>query len=305
LFEGVIVKKDAVELLGSTTKQLGKTLGVMNFGGNCAEGRWKMLETTHPFATMITASDLPVGGWNRTHHQIWKDNKTHSQHVTKEKARLSSLNILKEGAEAGKGLGVVLDEVLEGRRAYWKLMRKEIKRTKIMQSLSLYRSSEFMALRNNTRATVANLTDDQKTAAKNATEAHRCDVQHFLAAMPTTANASLVGKFQQLRSKYVSTKEFTDWKVDTNGLGFNFVGWNEPPCELSESVGLSFRSKKDKKKELDDMFDPMDSNGDGYLDKEELKNAGEEDPDKAIEDADSDGDGKISKREFGKAYGWR
>merc|ERR1719428_1276680 len=62
LFEGLIYKEDAQVLLKDATKH--KKAAFLNFGGNCAEGKWNMVQALHPFADYIVASDLLVTGVN-------------------------------------------------------------------------------------------------------------------------------------------------------------------------------------------------------------------------------------------------
>jgi len=253
LFEGAIRPADAATLLQGLPASAGKPpMSLLNFGGNCAEGRWNMLAHLHPFADWIIASDLNVGGVKQTPDEM----TAKSARVRQE---LGAMSVIKAAAEAKTPLEDLLEQVVASRQRIWDTVWKApIQRQNLEQSIAVYRSDAFNAFSTAFRAQFAKLPTCRQMSFKRHTESNDCDVLAAATFLDkeTSANQSraflqhsgdhrgaarqgsdsLAAKFGALRPMYASTRHLAKWKTHAQGLGFNFLGFHAPPCDLASAV---------------------------------------------------------------------
>lgn len=238
LFEGSIAREDSAVLmrhLAGISPQ--GQLSLLNFGTNCEEGRWNMLAALHPFAQWILASDLKVGGFEMTQEES-------KSAAIKKLAQLGDMAVLKASIEAEATTEETVKSLMAAREAVWaQVYDGSIKRQGLEQSLAAYRAVEhFTPLARALREAYSRLaTPDARAEFLRATEESNCDVlgvARWLDASTKGAAPAVEQLFTALRPAYVSTRSAVGtWKSKTNGLGFNFLGWQEPPCDLKAALG--------------------------------------------------------------------
>lgn len=279
LFQGAIAKHDTATLMqeitgitpgvnlegGNATTWNGRApFSFLNFGGNCAEGRWNMVASLYPYAEYILASDLDVGGVEFKR----KEMTTKLANMVKD---LKSLEVLRREAETEPPLRELLDKVVDARTQLWdKAWKKPIQRQDLEQAIAIYEPSGFEPFRAALREAYLALPDaTARLRFEEHVEEHWCDVldavrffepgsnsttamlstrtktQRRLRSHGATAAPSLEEKFMALRVKYASTREMIHWDKHANGLGFNFLGAADPPCDLVTPLGNDAPEPKD------------------------------------------------------------
>jgi hypothetical protein len=223
LFEGMISPKDTRTALKTMVED---KFALINFGGNCVEGKWNNLEVLREFGDYVIASDLNVNGltvdkkieqeYLRLHAQFTAPN--HMLYLLKD--QLSPENL-------GAGL-------LEGQRKLWEFGASAIEQEKLKQSMALYDMQKFQPLRSSLKEAWQSASTDVRNDALHVNA--MCDVRAFGKAI---GGSTVDAAFLALRVGYVSTADMFTWDVATSGLGFNFLGWNEPPCDIAPAVGGS------------------------------------------------------------------
>jgi hypothetical protein len=226
LFEGLISAADTKVALKTAAR---KKLSLINFGGNCVEGKWNNLQVLKEFGDYVIASDLTVDGvqiedkereqeYLRLHAQFTPP--SHMLHLLK--ARLSPQDL-------GQGL-------LNGQRKLWEFGETAIKRTQLKQSMALYEMQNLQPLRATMTEAWAAASTDLRYKVTQAVKDSMCDVRTFGKSI---GSSKCDAAFLALRIGYVSTADMFKWDVATNGLGFNFLGWGGPPCDMSHAIGGS------------------------------------------------------------------
>jgi len=222
LFEGLIQKEDSKEALQTFTDLSGKSLDLLNFGGNCIEGKWNMADSLHPYTRFILASDLLVGGWTPPTSSSYMNVKN----------RYKLQNYLSELAGNRPVFVDMLKELLQGVKRIWEAAENEMREQKAKQSLSLYDTAAFPTLQT---AIKEDWHGDKVESATQAAESHWCDVSYFCDALGRT------DELNQFQIGYVDTRFIFDWASGegselryhtSKGFGFNFLGWKEPPCDI-------------------------------------------------------------------------
>lgn len=238
LFQGAVGPHDARSLLSSASGgPFG--LGFLNFGGNCAESRWLMLERLSEFGKYVIASDLEVGGYDISNQTDEEQNL-----VIQAQEQLSDAAVLKKVAEEQQPLKAGLEEVMESRKQLWETALKDvIFAQKLRQSSALFDSTKFEPFAKALKAAYAALTPEEAAKVRTAAEALDCDVLGLVRALPKGADA-VEAKFLAFRDIYVSTRGITGkWDRDApQGLSLNFLGWKAPPCNF-EAAGLGKNPK--------------------------------------------------------------
>lgn len=234
LFEGSLHKGDATSLLHSVTRSTGQ-LAMLNFGGNCAEGRWNMVAHLHYFADWIIASDLKVGG-------VELNKEENTMETVRARERLSDVSVIKEVAEAEMSVRSMVERIVQAREEIWKTVWKgPILRQNLRQSIAAYHSSDFKPFEAALRAAYMALPMNYRKDFESHVEAAECDVleaARFLEAkVPGNAAKGLEASFKAMRQIFASTSQLVQWDTVLHGLGFNFNGWNEPPCDLVTALG--------------------------------------------------------------------
>jgi hypothetical protein len=220
MFEGLIYKEDAVDLLKDATKT--KKASILNFGGNCAEGKWNMVQALHPFADYIFASDLLVYGVKG----IPRDKVGPYIALSKKE---DELNNIKVQMDKRAGILDAAKALLASRRKIWEFVKETIGRTKLKQSKSLYKSSEFPALKAYLIKRWNVLSPLKRDEVIFQTEEAMCDTQVFAKGLGGDEADKL---FKAFRIGYIDTSDFFKWDVPTRGLSFNFLGFKQPPCDI-------------------------------------------------------------------------
>jgi len=243
LFEGSIGPADAAELLsyvtgvgGAQGLDLGR-LSVLNFGGNCAEGRWKMIDWLHPFAEWITASDLKVGGLNLT--SLSQEEMTS---VTQAQGELDDLAVFKQACEARTPVEDMLHQMVEARENLWTgVLSGPITDQKLRQTIAVFATEKFEPFAHELREAYHHLMPSQRTDFEQEVTTAECDVKVAAEALDGGGSAgSLQGAFLELRPIFGSTKELFQWDVETNGLGFNLLGWKgDGGCDFASALSAA------------------------------------------------------------------
>jgi len=246
LFEGAIQAADATALLryasgigqsiNERVKPLGK-LSILNFGGNCAESRWNMLANLYPFADWIVASDLPVGGVKLNETEQNGDTVLAMQ-------LLDDMHVMLKSAESLTSIDDVIKDLVAARSELWQTAYKAaISRQRLQQSIAAFKSSLFEPFRHGLRQAYKDLPPAARSDFQEQVERHSCDVlasARFLDGQVASQNQvnSLAERFELFRPIYASTRDLlVDWPTRSNGLGFNFLGWQGPPCDLAGALG--------------------------------------------------------------------
>jgi len=233
LFEGVVFKEDAQVLLSEASKV--KKATFLNFGGNCAEGKWNMVQALHPFADYIFASDLLVYG-------VAGVPKAKFGEYIKLKKEMHDLNHIKVLMEKRMGMEKAARTLLDGWSKIWTFVKDEIAKIKLKQSKSLYKSSAFEPFKDALKKKWMTLYPDKRHNIMGQVEKAMCDTGVFAKLV---AGDDAYKLYQEFRIKYVDTSDFFKWDVPTKGLGFNFLGYKQPPCDVS-SFGEGGKQKNCK-----------------------------------------------------------
>lgn len=257
LFEGALLPEDAAAVLqGATSESSGGKLALLNFGTNCEEGHWNMLEALHPFADWILASDLNVGGLNAP-------NSTDQNSLVAAMLHLQDVAVLKRAMENRTAPSDVVGQVVDARLQLWQgEERKPIIQQHLRQSLSGFKSSSFPDFKNKSSAALRMLPAEVSLTFGNYVQNASCDVLAALRLLDATGSAignpsnfsvqSLVRgdrmkhhtsgpgplelSFQALRPFYASTKPLFEWDKETNGLGFN-RDFRTGRCDFMKALG--------------------------------------------------------------------
>jgi hypothetical protein len=219
-------KSDSVAALQSAT-QGHQLFSLFNYGGNCVEGKWNMLAAMHPFTEFIIASDLPVNGVQpRDESKFQEFMKLHKKFDPISHMK----DLLKERPppdQLGRGL-------LAGRRKIWEFCEGAIQEQHLKQSMALFDMRQFPGFQQGLERDWAAASAEKRRSSIQAADRTMCDIRAFGKEL---GGSSLDGEFLALRVDYVSTADMFDWKVATEGLGFNFLGWKSPPCDIAPALG--------------------------------------------------------------------
>jgi hypothetical protein len=226
LFEGLILAADTKVALKPVAEQ---RFSLINFGGNCVEGKWDNLNVLQDFGNYVIASDLLVNGV-----QISDDEKMHE--YMKLYAQLSPPNHMLTLLESDQPLSPrdLGARLLEGQRKLWEVAKSDIDATKLKQSLAMYDMGKFESLRSKLTEAWKSASVETQKKAKKITEESICDVRTFGQEL---GGSEVDDAFLALRIGYTSTADMFQWDVTTNGLGFNFLEWKAPPCDM-RSLGM-------------------------------------------------------------------
>jgi len=229
-FEGALKTKHAQDLFLNTKYLI--QWDVINFGTNCEEGQWNMLEKMHPFAKYIVASDLNVGGWGDGGKLSDHDERM----LVRAHTEWDQMVKIKEGAEQTESVEDILHSMLEGRKELWNHL-ESTKENKHRQSISVYRTSEVLPFRNTMRTAYADFKKKHNTTALNAfhgaLEYERCDALAAVKALDPDGVSET--RFYALRKNYTSTATNFPWRHPcSHGLKFNWVEDFDdgPPCQV-------------------------------------------------------------------------
>jgi len=234
LFAGALRANDSAAVLGHATNgdmSSGK-FSLLNFAGNCEEGRWNMLQALHPFADWILASDLEVGGLAHSGEASLVSAMVH----------LHDVAVLKRALEDRSSPWEAVKQVVEARQALWQgEERAGIVRQQLRQSLSGFRAASFPAFKEAVSMAFGTVPEQMRLVLTNYVEGASCDVLVALRILDASVSGStgmqllrrqdhihkqhergpLELQFLALRPIYTSTRLLFDWDVESNGLGFN------------------------------------------------------------------------------------
>jgi len=124
--------------------------------------------------------------------------------------------------------------LLSGSRKIWEFAQTAVQERKLKQSKSLFEMSQLRNLQKAFLAAWQKTSPKKRNDTIGSTEEAACDVLAFARALGGQAPDKA---FTALRVGYVSTADMFTWDVDTSGLGFNFLGWKEPPCDFVPALG--------------------------------------------------------------------
>jgi len=246
LFEGQIFPHHVAALLKYVTGpkdgdgdgdglNLGK-MAMLNFGTNCAEGRWNMLEAFAPYADWILASDLNVGGIDTTS-------------VNPESEALQAGPVIKRCMEERMSVDRAVQELVVSTQKFWEGMRKEITDQQVRQTLSAFAANKVAPFKSSLKS-VMRARQDKFLDLDKVAQGSDCDlltIARFLdesagppaeklLVVPANATKHHLGpieaQYYELRPHFASTQEFFQWRVQVNGLGLNH-GPNSPKCDWS------------------------------------------------------------------------
>lgn len=232
LFEGSLNVDDAAEVLRSAVgkEPFGTRFGLLNFGGNCNEGKWNMLASLHWAAHWITASDLKVGGVNTS-----SSNQVQRQAMTEATQRLNDAAVLMRSVEDQKSLEEIVKDLAQARKQLWAEGWKPfIEKQNLRQSISGYKTDEFPAFAKALYKDYNDASLEKQKKFVKVIEKADCDVLTGARVL----NPSLEDRFRKVVPIYESTEDMISSEPwTTHGLGFNFLGWKGPPCDLHLPVG--------------------------------------------------------------------
>lgn len=231
LFEGVILAQDVGIALQRATGQ--HRFSLIDFGGNCAEGRWNNLEIMQPFTKYLIASDLKVGGLTLPGAD---EDDAHIKEYLRLHALYTSTNhrlTLLQGQPTMSELGAGL---LDGERKLWDFEQTTIATHQSKQSKALFDMDSFLDLHTAMEGAWSAASVDERSAAVRNSSTSMCDVRNFSNQLGGTV---LETAYLTMRVNYISTANMFQWDKVTHGLGFNYLGFHEPPCDISPAVGGS------------------------------------------------------------------
>lgn len=223
LFEGMIYKEDAQAVLTKATA--GKKAAFLNFGGNCAEGKWNMVQALHPYADYIVASDLLVTGVNG----VPRDKIGPYMSL---KSKNEELRVIQPLMQARTSIEKVLGTLLAKRQEIWAFVKEEIAKNKLKQSKSLYKCSAFPPLKSALEIKWNALMPDARFKIEETTEKARCDAKVFVKEVGGK-DPNFLRLYTDFRIQYIDTSAYFKWDVATQGFSFNFMGYKAPPCDIS------------------------------------------------------------------------
>ncbi|CAK0830829.1 unnamed protein product, partial [Prorocentrum cordatum] len=200
-------------------------------------GRWKMIDELHPFAEWITASDLKVGGLNLT--GMSQEEMTS---VTQAQGELDDLAVFKQACEARSPVEDMLHQMVEARESLWNgVLSGPITEQKLRQTIAVFATGEFEPFAHQLREAYHQLTSSQRSDFEQQVTAAECDVKVAARVLDGGGPAgSLEAAFLLLRPLFGSTKELFQWDVETNGLGFNFLGWKgDGGCDFAAALSAT------------------------------------------------------------------
>lgn len=186
LFQGALRQPDAVELMQEVTgvqssaasaallqggaAGWGERFSFLNFGGNCAEGRWNMLATFYPFSNWIVASDLDVGGLQYTEEENTPAN-------SKIRQELSAMQTIRHEAEAQASMEQIMEALVQAREQLWNSAWKgPIQRQDLEQAIAVYKTDAVDPFRSALRQAYLSLSNSDRAAFQQKTEEYHCDV---------------------------------------------------------------------------------------------------------------------------------
>jgi hypothetical protein len=218
LFEGYVTPADSAQLF----QGLGRKVSLMNFGGNCVEGKYDLLAHMKDFADYIIASDLPVEGV-----ATFGDDDEARQRYLKTRAELDDttrLEVLMMDRMPIRDAAIAL---LDGWVEIWGTAKAAIAAGEIEQTKAAFDLAEVQPFATALKsAWAAADASTQSSAVKSSSEA-KCDVDVYARTLGAT------DAWTALRFKFVSTQDLFQWEVGRGGLGFNYVSGYGPPCDFS------------------------------------------------------------------------
>jgi len=225
-FAGAMKPPESLPLLQSLTEAGGK-FAILNWGTNCAEGKWKMLEAMTPFADWIIASDLNVGGLEEG--AIPPDQQGQ---LAKAQEKFADVAVLKENMEARRPYREAVSEIIQSREQLWfGVMKDAIISQQLRQNIAAFDCPKFpdfaVAFKNAYQSMSIEHKSELVTKAQNS----ECDVlvvARYLDAAGATQSLNgpgpLEAEFRAFRPMYATTRSLFDWEPVTHGLGFNVRG---------------------------------------------------------------------------------
>jgi hypothetical protein len=214
-------------------------LAMLNWGTNCEEGKANMLFAHHPFADWVLASDLKVGGIEPTDDE--------AQGMAEAKRALDAPAILKQVMHARGSVREAVEKILQGREKLWATAWKPpIVRQRLPQTLAAFEATFVPDFHHGLQNAYRGLAPQARQGFVQHVERHHCDVleaakyldggallqsnRSFLQSRMSTGD--LQGRFMLMRPFFVKTEY-----AQVNGLGFKFLGWDGPPCDLKSVLG--------------------------------------------------------------------
>merc|ERR1719506_1331373 len=222
LFEGFVSPADSARLF----RGLGRKVSLMNFGGNCVEGKFDLLAHMKDFADYIMASDLPVKGIanfgdDEEARKMYLEARAELDDTTRLEVLMMDRMPIRDAAVA----------LLDGWIKIWNTAKAQIVAEKLEQTKAAFDLAEVPNFQ--TALTAAWDAADSQTrmdVMKASTKAE-CDVDVYARTLGAPE------AFEKLRFKFVSTQDLFDWEVSRGGLGFNYADGFSGPCDFSAVQG--------------------------------------------------------------------
>jgi hypothetical protein len=217
LFEGYVKPADSAALLSG----LGRKVSLMNFGGNCVEGKYDLLAHMKDFADYIIASDLPVKGIAN-----FDDDEARQRYleVRAELDDTTRLEVLMKDRMPIRDAAVAL---LDGWVEIWGTAKAAIAAGEIEQTKSAFDLAKVQPFAAALQSAWASADSSTRATAVDSSSAAYCDVDVYARSLGMDA------AWEDLRFKFVSTEDFFPWEVRRGGLGFNYVSGFSGPCDFS------------------------------------------------------------------------
>jgi hypothetical protein len=222
LFEGFVSPADSARLF----RGLGRKVSLMNFGGNCVEGKFDLLAHMKDFADYIMASDLPVKGIanfgdDEEARKMYLETRAELDDTTRLEVLMMDRMPIRDAAVA----------LLDGWIKIWNTAKAQIVAEKLEQTKAAFDLAEVPNFQ--TALTAAWDAADSQTRmdVMVASTKAECDVDVYARTLGAPE------AFEKLRFKFVSTQDLFDWEVNRGGLGFNYADGFSGPCDFSAVQG--------------------------------------------------------------------
>merc|ERR1719171_555740 len=218
LFEGFVSPADSARLF----RGLGRKVSLMNFGGNCVEGKFDLLAHMKDFADYIMASDLPVKGIanfgdDEEARKMYLETRAELDDTTRLEVLMKDRMPIREAAVA----------LLDGWVEIWDSAKAAIAAGEIEQTKSVFDLAKVQPFATALKSAWAAADSSTRTSAVKSSSEAKCDVDVYARTLGAAE------AWEALRFKFVSTQDLFQWDVHHGGLGFNYVNGYGSPCDFT------------------------------------------------------------------------
>jgi hypothetical protein len=218
LFEGYVTPADSAQLF----QGLGRKVSLMNFGGNCVEGKYDLLAHMKDFGDYIIASDLPVKGV-----ASFGDDEEARKRYLETRAELDDTTRLEVLMMDRMPIRDAVVTLLDGWVEIWNSAKQAIVADKVEQTKAVFDLAEVQPFATALKSAWAAADSSTRASAVKSSSEATCDVDVYARTLGADE------AWEALRFKYVSTQDLFKWEVHRGGLGFNYVNRYNLPCDFT------------------------------------------------------------------------